>query len=378
MDNKHDQTFMGVLSEEGQVIPFLDSVFGFLYRCTDFFRIQNDPSERLGFPPGIAEQITLKVLRKWDKKARLDDENYYRRRYTSTRDSSPPIQEVVIDSEMCPSEEVTGSESACSSSEHQERDRVESQKFSASDSYNGAVRSGYQWSQTISDLDVQVSVPNWVTKAKQVTVNIESDKLCVKLNGACKSEEADGSEILLVGELSFKTRKEESTWTLIPGKEIHPVKHMKPQGSRTRLNSRFIWSPHRFMVEINNDGCAALREFHINDSLAVEEESTLPAARIHLEKCQERWWESLLTTEEKINLQKIDASRPMDDLPQEEQMKIQELMWVQERKRKGEIDPHHQPVADMLKKAWNQEGSPFKGMEFNPSMINFDGNFMPD
>jgi hypothetical protein len=40
-------------------------------------------------------------------------------------------------------------------------------------------------------------------------------------------------------------------------------------------------------------------------------------------------------SEEKIDLSKIDASKPMEDLAQDEQMKIQELMWNQERKRQG-------------------------------------------
>jgi hypothetical protein len=33
-----------------------------------------------------------------------------------------------------------------------------------------------------------------------------------------------------------------------------------------------------------------------------------------LDKKQERWWEAVLTSEPKINVRKIDASRPMTDL----------------------------------------------------------------
>jgi len=43
----------------------------------------------------------------------------------------------------------------------------------------------------------------------------------------------------------------------------------------------------------------------------------------------------MLVSEPKIDLLTIDATRPMDDLAQDEQMKIQELMWNQERKRQG-------------------------------------------
>lgn len=31
-DYKYDDTFMSILREEGQIIPFLDAIFGFLHR----------------------------------------------------------------------------------------------------------------------------------------------------------------------------------------------------------------------------------------------------------------------------------------------------------------------------------------------------------
>lgn len=31
-DYKHDDTFMNILREEGQILPFLDAIFGFLHR----------------------------------------------------------------------------------------------------------------------------------------------------------------------------------------------------------------------------------------------------------------------------------------------------------------------------------------------------------
>jgi hypothetical protein len=56
---------------------------------------------------------------------------------------------------------------------------------------------------------------------------------------------------------------------------------------------------------------------------------------VHLEKAQERWWDALLVSEPKIDLSCIDTTRNMYDLAQCEQMKIQEMMWNQERKRQG-------------------------------------------
>lgn len=56
---------------------------------------------------------------------------------------------------------------------------------------------------------------------------------------------------------------------------------------------------------------------------------------MYLQKSREKWWDALLVSEEKIDLSKIDAAKPMEDLAEDEQMKIQELMWNQERKRQG-------------------------------------------
>jgi hypothetical protein len=43
----------------------------------------------------------------------------------------------------------------------------------------------------------------------------------------------------------------------------------------------------------------------------------------------------LLEGEEPIDMNKIEAVRSMEDLAEEEQMKIQELCWNEERKRQG-------------------------------------------
>lgn len=39
--------------------------------------------------------------------------------------------------------------------------------------------------------------------------------------------------------------------------------------------------------------------------------------------------------EELLEMSQIEAVRPMEELDQEEQMKIQELCWNEERKRQG-------------------------------------------
>jgi hypothetical protein len=54
-----------------------------------------------------------------------------------------------------------------------------------------------------------------------------------------------------------------------------------------------------------------------------------------LEKREERWWECLLTSESKIDITKIDPSRPLDELSQVDQMKVQELVWSEQQRATG-------------------------------------------
>jgi hypothetical protein len=55
---------------------------------------------------------------------------------------------------------------------------------------------------------------------------------------------------------------------------------------------------------------------------------------------QERWWEAVLTSEPKINVRKIDASRPMTDLDDEAQAKIEEMMFNERQKKMGLPQTH--------------------------------------
>ena len=56
-----DNIFLGILQNCGQIEPFLDVVFSFLARRTDFFLIMSGKEGRMGFPEGIAQKMVLKV-----------------------------------------------------------------------------------------------------------------------------------------------------------------------------------------------------------------------------------------------------------------------------------------------------------------------------
>ncbi|NXI92165.1 NUDC3 protein, partial [Psophia crepitans] len=80
------------------------------------------------------------------------------------------------------------------------------------DSYNGAVRENYAWSQDYSDLEIKVPVPKHIVKGKQVSVDISSGAIRVAVL------EGSSQRVLMEGKLTHKINTESSLWSLEPGK----------------------------------------------------------------------------------------------------------------------------------------------------------------
>lgn len=59
------------------------------------------------------------------------------------------------------------------------------------------------------------------------------------------------------------------------------------------------------------------------------------ALKIYLEKVQERWWEKLIESEEKLDLTSMNPEKPMDELDEVSQAKIRQLMYDEQQKRLG-------------------------------------------
>ena len=57
----YDNALLGILQHEGKLEAFLDVMFGFLCRRTDFFLIMKNEKQKYGFPPGIAENMIVSV-----------------------------------------------------------------------------------------------------------------------------------------------------------------------------------------------------------------------------------------------------------------------------------------------------------------------------
>jgi len=83
-----------------------------------------------------------------------------------------------------------------------------------SDSYNGAIRENYIWTQTLNDLDVLVKLPDHIKASKDtIKINISSNE--IKIDGKLSSSEDTEWENIFSGKLSFKIRRDESIWSYI-------------------------------------------------------------------------------------------------------------------------------------------------------------------
>ena len=77
-----------------------------------------------------------------------------------------------------------------------------------------------------------------------------------------------------------------------------------------------------------------------------------------MEKSEERWWDKLLQNEEKLDLQKMNPEKPMDELDDEAQAKIKQMMYDEQQKRLG-LPTSDQQVTNCL------NAKTFFGYNFN-------------
>ncbi|XP_038610004.1 nudC domain-containing protein 3 isoform X2 [Tachyglossus aculeatus] len=349
----YDQALLGILQHLGNVQDFLRVLFGFLYRKTDFYRLLRHPADRMGFPPGAAQAMVLQVFKNFEHVARQDDERrrrkdledkMRRKEEEAAAEKVPvplPAQEVEVDSTASgePRESGTAQEPGepQKAGEPQEPDAAQEsgvevpgpaeaepsgaaaaaataapdaprqEQFQASsDSYNGAVRDNYSWSQDYSDLEVKVPVPTHIRKGKQVSVDLSSSSIRVAVL------EGGAERVLMEGKFTHKVNTESSLWSLEPGKCV--------------------------LVNLNKVG--------------------------------EYWWSAILEGEEHIDIDKINKERSMATVDEEEHAVLDRLTFDYHQKLQGKPQSHELKVHEMLKKGWDAEGSPFRGQKFDPSMFN--------
>ncbi|CAM4728964.1 unnamed protein product [Leuciscus chuanchicus] len=331
MTELYDNALLGILQHVGNIQNFLQVYFGFLYRKTDFYRLLSGPQDRMGFPPGVAENMVFKTFKLYEKLAEQDRERAVKQA-EEPKAAPPAIQELEVQSEHeaeAPVEEKRSSDEStpvtassalseetpagATAASHAESDTTKAGQESYqsnADSYNGAVRDDYTWSQDYTDVEIRVHVPPTVVKGRQVSVDLQPGRVRVAVN------EGGSQRVLIEGEFTHKINTENSLWSLEPGR------------------------------------CVLLS----------------------LSKTGEVWWSAVLKGETEIDVNQINRERTMATVDEEEHAVLDRLTFDYHQKLQGKPQSHEMKVHEMLKKGWDAEGSPFKGQDFDPSLFNIPPN----
>ncbi|MCI4388089.1 hypothetical protein PGIGA_G00081490 [Pangasianodon gigas] len=364
MTELYDNALLGILQHVGNIQNFLQIYFGFLYRKTDFYRLLTSPNDKMGFPPGVAEKMVLKTFKLFEKLA-VQDRERAMKLAEEARAVPPVVEEIEVQSqpeiagpagpaelaqesmsaEASSTEQVPAGAASADGNEAKVQPAESEQPTAASasatsatsaasasaasapapapgsdssaaasgqgsfqanpDSYNGAVRENYSWSQDYSDVEIRVFVPPSIVKGRQVSVSLQVGGVRVAV------KEGASEKVLMEGEFTHKINTENSLWSLEPG--------------------------HCVLLSLN--------------------------------KCGEVWWTAVLKGEQEIDVNQINRERSMATVGEEEHAVLDRLTFDYQQKLQGKPQSHELKVHEMLKKGWDAEGSPFKGQQFDPSMF---------
>lgn len=94
---------------------------------------------------------------------------------------------------------------------------------------------------------------------------------------------------------------------------------------------------------------------------------------ISFEKQRQTWWKCVLEGDPEIDTTKVESTRTMDEYDGETQGAIRKIMFDQCQKAKGAPTSDQIRTADVMKDAWNAPGSPFRGTDFDPTLLNLSG-----
>ncbi|XP_063681329.1 uncharacterized protein LOC134816423 [Bolinopsis microptera] len=236
MDDKFDAPLLGILQNCGELEPFLEVVLGFLYRKTDFFRpLSSDQS--MGFPPGVAREKLLKVYKKYECMGspatvpRSPPSN----NHPPTPPATPGLPSITPRPTVTPN--VTAGELLPKPELKQEAmEQIQGDWSTSSwDHHNGGVTEHYAWSQTATDVDLKLVLPNPNIKASDLKIDIKPYNLKVQL------KQQSDLQTLLEEKLNSLVKPEESMWSL--HKENKPnvaaVIKKEEQSSSPRWNQKF-------------------------------------------------------------------------------------------------------------------------------------------
>lgn len=342
-EGRFDDLLLGLASKHTNSEELMYSILSFFERRTDLFHVMETPNERMGFMPGQAEKMFFNQFdhfqQRYTARAQPDllsnagtDPAQAATGESPSSDAGAPAVVAPEATSSAPdaATATTASEPAAPAAtplarktkaepggpdeaEPDPEATVQASEAALPEStrkmmrhistWNGAVTSKYHWSQSISEVTVEVEVDP-EAKAKDVQVDISATRFGIKCKGTTH----------LDGKLHEKVTTDQCVW-------------------------------------------------HLDDNKVV----------VSLEKQRQTWWKCVLEGDEEIDTTKVESTRTMDEYDGETQGAIRKIMFDQCQKAKGHPTSDQIRTADIMRDAWNAPGSPFRGSDFDPTLLNLSG-----
>ena len=158
----YQNVLTSILQQEQGPEGFLNAIFSFLNVNTDFF-IERNENVKFGLPAGEAKSMVDRVFTKHKNNSSNGAAAHLLKKKPISEDKvqKKVVKKVPVEEKMLTTQE-----------EFQ----------SNSDSYNGAMREGYTWSQSYDEVDVKINLPDYIKKSHQVNVVIKAKHLLVEID----------------------------------------------------------------------------------------------------------------------------------------------------------------------------------------------------
>ena len=244
MEAQLDDLLVNMTQQIGKGCPgLLDQVFGFLFRRTDFF-YEMEPEDKMGFPPGVAEQMVFRhfqkyqemhfkkfpqkegLIKRWEEYNKKQNEKVKAQKEAhAVSKEETKVEEVEEEhekQETIEKKRMTPQEKAQYMNEtlqQEYREQFEAQipkkpipkEMSDISTYNGDTTEKYKWSQELNEVIVQIDLP---PKSTSKSVQVKMDTKHLKVVNLISKEE------VINGELYGKISADESFWNIEDGNKL--------------------------------------------------------------------------------------------------------------------------------------------------------------
>lgn len=315
-DGRFDDLLLAVAQRHKNSAEMLDSLLSFFERRTDLFHIMETPTDRMGFRPRVAEDMVAKQFR------------FFQHRYMDR--AQPHLLRRALGVEGEAAEAAPSSSSAAPAAPVPVAPPPPQPPLaSAEDTAGGG--GGPALPESTRRMMKHISTWNgavtdryhWSQSIREVTLEIEVEpcrakELKVDITATRLSIKLRGQTVL-EGKLHEKVTVDETVWHLDNGNQIV----------------------------------------------------------LSLEKHRESWWKCVFEGDQEIDTTKVESTRTMDEYDGETQGAIRKIMFDQNQKVQGKASSDQIRTADIMKDAWNAPGSPFRGSDFDPTLLNLS-SAVPD